>query len=92
MSIDLSRRSFFRGLGATVIAAPAIVRATSLMPVKKLSPLEIVLREVDLVGSDIDHEYIFRTSIPWPAWRQFHYGDFLQAQTAVLEDLPYAPI
>jgi hypothetical protein len=29
-----SRRSFLRGLGATLIAAPAVVRAASLMPVR----------------------------------------------------------
>jgi hypothetical protein len=34
MTLDLSRRGFFAGLGATLIAAPAIVRAGSLMPVK----------------------------------------------------------
>jgi hypothetical protein len=31
-----SRRSFITGLGALFIAAPAIVRATSIMPVKAL--------------------------------------------------------
>lgn len=29
-----SRRSFLRGLGATLIAAPAVVRAASLMPIR----------------------------------------------------------
>lgn len=37
MTIDLSRRSFFSGLGAA-IAAPAIVRAASLMPVRAMPP------------------------------------------------------
>ena len=32
--IDLSRRSFFAGLGASLFAAPAIVRAPSLMPLR----------------------------------------------------------
>jgi hypothetical protein len=36
MTIDLSRRGFLGGLGAVLIVAPAIVRATSLMPVKVL--------------------------------------------------------
>ena len=34
--VDLSRRGFLGGLGAGLIAAPAIVRAASLMPVKAL--------------------------------------------------------
>lgn len=36
MPLDLSRRGFLSGLGAALITAPAIVRATSLMPVKAL--------------------------------------------------------
>lgn len=32
--IEASRRSFLRGLGASLIAAPAIVRVASLMPVR----------------------------------------------------------
>ena len=34
--VELSRRWFLGGLGAGIIAAPAIVRAASLMPVKAL--------------------------------------------------------
>jgi hypothetical protein len=33
-----SRRGFITGLGALFISAPAIVRASSLMPIKALSP------------------------------------------------------
>lgn len=33
---DLGRRSFITGLGAALIAAPAIVRAGSLMPVRNM--------------------------------------------------------
>jgi hypothetical protein len=33
-----NRRSFLFGLGSSLIAAPAIVRAASLMPVKALEP------------------------------------------------------
>jgi len=36
MPLDLSRRYFLTGLSAGVIAAPAIVRAASLMPIKAL--------------------------------------------------------
>lgn len=33
----ISRRSFFAGMGSSLIAAPAIVRVASLMPVRSLS-------------------------------------------------------
>lgn len=33
---DLARRSFITGLGAALIAAPAIVRVGSLMPVRNM--------------------------------------------------------
>jgi hypothetical protein len=36
MSLNLSRRVFLRGLGSSLIAAPAIVSASSLMPVRGL--------------------------------------------------------
>src|SRR5580700_12140815 len=34
---ELARRSFLTGLGALLVAAPAIVRATSIMPVKTIT-------------------------------------------------------
>jgi hypothetical protein len=37
MTIIQSRRGFISGLGALFVAAPAIVRASSLMPVKSIS-------------------------------------------------------
>ncbi len=40
--MTLSRRKFFTGLAATLVTAPAIVRAASLMPVKVM-PTEDVL-------------------------------------------------
>jgi len=36
MRIETSRRGFLGGLGATLITAPAIVKAASLMPVRGL--------------------------------------------------------
>ncbi len=41
----LHRRSFLTGLGASLFAAPAIVRAASLMPVKAIE-VEAVWREI----------------------------------------------
>lgn len=39
----MPRRGFLRGLGSLIIAAPAIVHASNLMPVKSL-PHEVVFR------------------------------------------------
>lgn len=36
MPLDLSRRNFIRGLTAGIIAAPAVVKAASLMPLRGL--------------------------------------------------------
>jgi len=47
----MNRRSFLRGLGAVVVAAPAIVRIDSLMPLKALWPTDdwgILQRCLDL--------------------------------------------
>lgn len=38
MSMQSSRRSFLLGLGGSILAAPAIVRASSLMAIKPLPP------------------------------------------------------
>lgn len=43
MPLDLSRRGFFTGLGASLIAAPAIVRAGSLMPVKSMPDVDALM-------------------------------------------------
>ncbi len=44
MTIDVSRRSLLVGLGAGLVCAPAIVRASSLMKVK---PLEAELSSIE---------------------------------------------
>lgn len=54
-----SRRSFITGL-VSFVAAPAIVKAEALMPVKVIVP-------------DV-HRFIFRQSIPRGTWRQINYG------------------
>lgn len=64
--IETSRRSFITGL-ISLVAAPAIVRAGSLMPVKA----------EPMIGSDTltVHRYaIIRTSIPAGSWRSLHDG------------------
>ncbi len=57
-SPDLSRRGFIVGAAVTLITAPAIVRAASLMPVKALpfglSPLEYSFAQTkEIVASNI---------------------------------------
>ncbi len=37
-----SRRGFLTGLGALLIAAPAIVRSTSIMPVKAMTAADVL--------------------------------------------------
>ena len=77
-----SRRGFLFGLGASAVAAPAIVRAASLMPVRALRLP--------------DHKFVFRTSIPAGTWRQFNQGvynfpsDLWWTPAEVLEDYAYA--
>jgi hypothetical protein len=72
--LDLSRRSLFAGLGA-LIAAPAIVRAASLMPVRAIVPgrrniltLNEISREAVRLWNNSDS---FITKIP-----QWWYEDF----------------
>jgi hypothetical protein len=61
--IQPSRRGFITGLIAFA-AAPAIVRASSLMPVKAMLP--------DLAW--LEEDFVFRTSIPAGEWRQINQG------------------
>lgn len=56
----LARRGFLMGLGS-LVAAPAIVRAASLMPVKA-------------IVVPAKHEFIFRTSLPQGTWRMINDG------------------
>jgi hypothetical protein len=50
--LDLSRRSLFAGLGA-LIAAPAIVRAASLMPVRAIVPVRLTLNDEEIIREAI---------------------------------------
>ncbi len=53
---ELSRRSLFAGIGA-LIAAPAIVRAASLMPVRAIVPAR---RNIYLTFAEISREAIYQ--------------------------------
>ena len=45
--MEMNRRGFLRGLGATFIAAPAIVRASSLMAIS--APKMLTIRGVPII-------------------------------------------
>lgn len=53
-----SRRSFITGLVASLVAAPAVVRAASLMPVRALAPIQFE-------GIDI----VFDGGFPYSQWQ-----------------------
>lgn len=60
MSIDTSRRGFLFGLTASIIAAPAIVRAASLMPVRG------IIAPISLDGVQLQ----FTQPSPFPVWQE----------------------
>lgn len=47
--MNLSRRSLIAGLGTTLICAPAIVRASSLMKVKRMVPFVACSEQVQIL-------------------------------------------
>ena len=82
--MNLHRRGFITGLGA-LIAAPAIVRVASIMPVRSMpvelevygaSPAMTALKDLEFLEGQ---QFVFRTSIPLNAWRQYN-------QAAVVTD------
>lgn len=76
----MNRRGFITGL-TSLIAAPAIVKASSLMPVRGI----IVPVAHDILTT---HRYVFRTSIPQAAWRMFNEGVMFPRATLVTFDAP----
>ena len=73
--INPSRRSLIIGLGASLVAAPAIVRASSLMKVKAPKPLRFM-------GTELVYD-----SVPGPEYADFYvmdlagHGSTVKAQT-----------
>lgn len=68
MAIITNRRGFLTGLGTLLIAAPAIVRVTSIMPVKALSD------DLDWIYDDNEAYTYIRTGLPSTTWRSFNMG------------------
>ena len=78
--MNLSRRGFLAGLAAT-IAAPAIVKAEILMPVKKVIVPKILLH-VDFSGNApfyyFDEYNLFKESMMGLVEAQIKYSGFMQ--------------
>lgn len=85
--ITIPRRRFLQGL-VGIIAAPAIVRITSLMPISPLTPyssspllssmddiIRLLKQQNDLFGDvpPLD-DYIIRTQLPIGTWRILNQG------------------
>ncbi len=72
----IHRRSFLVGLGASLFAAPAIVRAASLMPVRAVEDWRPVLYG-DISGEvwgEIESPMVIQTSVPASTWRMINMG------------------
>lgn len=74
MGFDITRRKLIGGIGL-LVAAPAIVRASSIMPVKSLAHLEG--KPVDILGTAHYEQvtwYAWRPAPPTPQWRSMTTG------------------
>lgn len=72
-----SRRSFLTGLAGTVICAPAIVRASSLMAVKSLTPRTLSSVTVVSAGSgytSAPSAVVRRAWVPTEEYFKVHHG------------------
>lgn len=80
MGFDITRRKLIGGIGL-LVAAPAIVRASSIMPVKSLAHLEgdfiTALSNVEAPGK----WYVVREAIKTSQWRQLHENVYPRGMT-----------
>lgn len=83
----IGRRAFLRGL-VSALAAPAIVRAASLMPIRVMPPVveldswqpitELLAQcndyflDDDYTNERTGHEFTFQTSLPIGKWRSIN--------------------
>lgn len=84
----IARRAFLTGLGASVLAAPSIVRAASLMPVRALS-LEPVLGFSGLLVGAVRPGVLDMIDLD-KALR--HYLETINFPTAAIVSYPRAPL
>ena len=66
--IEISRRKFLIGSALTVFAAPAIVRAASLMPVKEYRQYEYWISGFDEVGYPLSEYLTYRGVASLRGW------------------------
>lgn len=77
--IQPSRRGFLTGLGAVLITAPAIVRAGSLMPVKRVIDLENMTElEVDMARTHPELVHVLRRAFGPRRYFQLWQPDFAE--------------
>lgn len=82
-----TRRGFITGLISFAVTAPAIVRATSLMPVKAMEePIKWPIYRESSCG-DLE---LIGWKLPNPQWGLVHdVRDLWKLQNDVMDDIPY---
>lgn len=65
MTIDISRRGLLLGIGSLIVA-PSIVRASSLMPIKIMDPYFYRYMSCYCIGTDVIIERIDKALFPLP--------------------------
>lgn len=70
---EMNRRGLITGL-VSFAAAPAIVRSTSLMPIKSIKYVWCYDRENNIWEPVTSHVFRLRTQLPQATWRLIHKG------------------
>ena len=79
MTINLNRRSIITGL-ISLVAAPAIVRATSIMPVRAVLERELwicTMAGITCNDGDVRFDYVFPTVPTWESSKHYELGDIV---------------
>lgn len=91
-NLILPRRRFLTGL-ATLFAAPAIVRAASLMPVKAERNIVLDAMGREWEGFAVEeHIYTFRTLLPQGTWRDANNIKIMEMENDLLNDIPFISV
>ena len=69
--VELNRRNFFTGLGAGIIAAPAIVSFKNIMPIKSVKLVDLTGEEIILPSKDLP-KYLTFLEIVYPGSGLYH--------------------
>jgi len=80
--MQIVRRSFLTGLGSLFVAAPAIVRASSLMPVRA------IVHSQEFTS----HNFFLKTAIPVAQWRAINMrAPYSKMEKSFLDNLEWLP-